>query len=154
MAFPPPSPRGTAKTPQVLETCHNGTDGRNIMSGSKGDRQRCGLRSAVPLKIRSAWRVSELKTIPISFSFPLAGIKERKSCSCMPSCCLSAQLCSLDMRVQQVEGIIGGKQTRSKQFSISCGCRENCGYLVFGVVSGSYHGQDVVSCIPQPLSPG
>lgn len=144
------SPRGTAKTPQVVDTCHNGADRKSIMSGSKGGRQRYGLRSTVALKITSAWRLSELKPMPILFPFPLAGIKERKSCSCVPSCCLSAQLCSLNMRVQQMEGFIEGKQTQSKQFSISCGCHENYGYLVFWVVSRIYYGEAAVSCVPQP----
>lgn len=106
------------------------------------------------LKITSAWRLSELKTMPISFSFPLAGINKRRSCSCVPSCCLSAQLRSLDLRVQQVEGFIDRKQAQSKQFSIPCGCHENCGYLLVWVVSRPYHGEAAVSCVPQPLPLG
>lgn len=124
------------------------------MSGAKGGRQRCGLISTVALKITSAWRLSELKTMPISFSFLLTGTKERKSCSRVPSCCLSAQFCSLDMRVQPVEGFIEGKQTQSKQFSISCGHHAMCGYLVFWVVSRRYHGEAALSCVPQPSPPG
>lgn len=109
------------------------------------------LRPTVALKITSPWMFSELKTMPISFSSPLAGIKERKRCSSVPSCCWSAQLSLLDVHVQQVEGFTEGKQTWSKQFCISCGCHDNCGYLVFWVVSRPYHGQSAVSCIPQPL---
>lgn len=149
--FPLPSSRSTAKTPQVVETCHNGTNEKKHHVWRQSRQAEGRLRSTVALKITSSWMFSELKTMPISFSSPLAGIKERKRCSSVTSCCWSARLSLLDVHVQQVEGFTEGKQTWSKQFCISCGCHDNCGYLVFWVVSRPYHGQSAVSCIPQPL---
>lgn len=90
---------------QVVEICHSSTGKRNMSEGS-GGRQGCGLRYMVVVRIRSAWRISELKAMPTSFSFPVAGMKQRSSSS-VP--CSSAQLCSLDMCVQQVQGLIEGK---------------------------------------------
>lgn len=79
---------------------------------------------------------------------------ETRSCSSVP--CSSAQLCSLDMCVQQVQDFIEGKQTLKqthKQFFISCVCRENCGYSLFWVVSRPYHSEAAVSCMPQQSLP-
>lgn len=100
--FPSLLPQRPTQGSQVVETCHNSTGGRNMSEGT-GGRQGCGLRCTVVVKVRSSWRVSELKTMPTSFSFPLAGMKQR-SCSSMP--CSSTQLCSLDMCVQQVQSFI------------------------------------------------
>lgn len=123
-SFPSPSPRGRAKTPQVVETYHSGADRRN-MSGSKGSRQRCGMRSSGALKSTNARRLSELKTVPISFSFPLSGIKERMSCSSVPSCWFFAVVLAVYSRQKALL-----RESKHKQFSISCGCCENCGYVV------------------------
>lgn len=67
------------------------------MSEGTGGRQGCGLRYMVVLKIGSAWRISELKTMPTSFSFPLTGMKQEAAALCpvhLHSCAHWTCVCS------------------------------------------------------------
>lgn len=68
LRVPPPLlsslfPQRPTQDPQVVESCHNSTGRRNMSEGT-GGRQGCGLRYMVVVKIRSAWKISELKKCP------------------------------------------------------------------------------------------